>query len=172
MLAAGKQDFSFFDKRVWAAGKKYGTYGSTYCKHTACFLDGVAQTKEYVTMECERLQRLVKSWYAQVQEESMAPARMVSFMERHIAECAFCLADPLVRQDIAKITAIILPPPKIRKPTAEEDDALAAGPEEASDTSTGEDLPGDDAATEDEEADDDVETLEDELEDDDLEDDE
>ena len=124
-------------------------------------------------MECERLQRLVKSWYAQVQEESMAPARMASFMEKHIAECAFCLADPLVRQDIIKITAIILPPTKIRKPSAEEDDDLAAGPEEASDTSADDDLPGDDeAGTEDEETDDDAETLEDELEDDDLEDDE
>lgn len=125
-------------------------------------------------MECERLQRLVKSWYAQVQEESMAPARMASFMEKHIAECAFCLADPLVRQDIIKITAIILPPTKIRKPSAEEDDDLAAGPEEGSDASTDDDLPGDDeAGAEDEETDDDAEALEDgELEEDDLEDDE
>ena len=124
-------------------------------------------------MECERLQRLVKSWYAQVQEESMAPARMASFMEKHIAECAFCLADPLVRQDIDKITAIILPPTKIRKPSAE-DDAIPAGPEEESDTAADDDLPGDDdTATEDEETDDDTEVLEDdELEDDDLEDDE
>lgn len=123
-------------------------------------------------MECERLQRLVKSWYAQVQEESMAPARMASFMEKHIAECAFCLADPLVRQDITKITAIILPPSKVRKPSGEEEDELVAGPEEESDTSADDDLPGDDeAGTEDEETDDEAEALEDELEDDDLEDD-
>jgi len=124
-------------------------------------------------MECERLQRLVKSWYAQVQEESMAPARMASFMEKHIAECAFCLADPLVRQDIIKITAIILPPSKIRKPSAEDEDALVAGPEEETDTSADDDLPGDDdAGTEEEETEDDAETLEDEeLGDDDLEDD-
>lgn len=124
-------------------------------------------------MECERLQRLVKSWYVQVQEESMAPARMVSFMEKHIAECAFCLADPLVRQDIDKITAIILPPTKLRKPSVE-DDALAAEADEESDTSADEDLPGDDdAGAEEEETDDDAEALEDdELEEDDLEDDE
>ncbi|MDG4475367.1 hypothetical protein [Thiovibrio frasassiensis] len=122
-------------------------------------------------MECERLQRLVKSWYAQVQEESMAPARMASFMEKHIAECAFCLADPLVRQDIDKITAIILPPTKIRKPTGEEEDELAAVPEEDGDTSADDDLAEDDPATEDEETDD--EALEDEeLEEEDLEDDE
>jgi hypothetical protein len=122
-------------------------------------------------MECERLQRLVKSWYAQVQEESMAPARMASFMEKHIAECAFCLADPLVRQDIDKITAIILPPSKVRKPSAEDEEDLAAGTDEESDTSTDDDLPGDDdAGSEEEETED--EALEDEeLEEDDLEDD-
>ncbi|MFA6498644.1 MAG: hypothetical protein WC256_00545 [Desulfurivibrionaceae bacterium] len=122
-------------------------------------------------MECKRLQGLVKSWYAQVQEESMAPARMVSFMEKHIAECAYCLADPLVRQDIVKITAIILPPTKIRKPSAEEDDELLAGTEEESGASADDDLSGDDeeAGAEDDE----TEALEDdELEDDDLEDDE
>jgi len=123
-------------------------------------------------MECERLQRLVKSWYAQVQEESMAPARMASFMEKHIAECAFCLADPLVRQDIAKITAIILPPSKVRKPSAEEEGELVAGPEEESDISADDNLPGDDeAGAEDEETDDEAEALEDELEDDDEDDD-
>ncbi len=123
-------------------------------------------------MECERLQRLVKSWYAQVQEESMAPARMVSFMEKHIAECAFCLADPLVRQDIEKITAIILPPSKIRKPSAEDDD-LVAGVDEESGISADDDLTADDdAGAEDEETDDEAEALEDEeLEEDELEED-
>ncbi|HCC54098.1 MAG TPA: hypothetical protein DEQ20_04110 [Desulfobulbaceae bacterium] len=117
-------------------------------------------------MECERLQRLVKSWYAQVQEESMAPARMVSFMEKHIAECVFCLADPLVRQDIDKITAIILPPSKIRKP-AEEDD-LAAEPDEEGSAAFADDglPPEDETITEDE----DNVALEEELEDDLLED--
>ena len=122
-------------------------------------------------MECERLQRLVKSWYAQVQEESMAPARMVSFMEKHIAECAFCLADPLVRQDIEKITAIILPPSKIRKPSPGEEDDLASEPGEEAGISEDDDLPAvDDAGSEEEEAEDDAETLDD-LEEDDLEDD-
>jgi hypothetical protein len=116
-------------------------------------------------MECERLQRLVKSWYAQVQEESMAPARMVSFMEKHIAECVFCLADPLVRQDIDKITAIILPPSKIRKP-AEEDD-LATEPDEEGSAFADDGLPPEDETiTEDE----DNVALEEELEDDLLED--
>ena len=123
-------------------------------------------------MECERLQRLVKSWYAQVQEESMAPARMVSFMEKHIAECAFCLADPLVRQDIDKITAIILPPTKVRKPAAEEDDDLPAGADDESDTSADDDVSDDDdTETEDDESDDETEVLDDEDIEDDLEDD-
>ena len=121
-------------------------------------------------MECERLQRLVKSWYAQVQEESMAPARMVSFMEKHIAECAFCLADPLVRQDIEKITAIILPPSKIRKPSPGEED-LVAEPEGEAGLPEDDDLSqDDDAGTEEDEAEDEADTLGD-LEDADLDDD-
>lgn len=73
-------------------------------------------------MECERLQRLVKSWYAQVQDEAMAPARMVLFMQTHIGECHTCLADPLVRQEIDKITEIILPPSKARPATKDKDE--------------------------------------------------
>jgi len=112
-------------------------------------------------MECERLQRLVKSWYAQVQEESMAPARMVAFMNTHIGECVVCLADPVVRQEIEKITAIILPPSKVRKPTSGEEELEY---EEEADTSTEED-------TEEEETDDDENEEEDE-ESEDVDDDE
>ena len=67
-------------------------------------------------MECERLQRLVKQWYLQVQDEAMAPARMVAFMEQHIGECYECLADPLVRDEVKKISEMILPAAKVRKP--------------------------------------------------------
>lgn len=84
-------------------------------------------------MECERLQRLVKNWYAQVQDEAMAPARMVLFLENHIADCQTCLADPLIRQEVEKITAIILPPSKVRKATSaleEDEETLHPGPEE------------------------------------------
>jgi hypothetical protein len=42
MLSPGKQHFSFFKKSVWAAWKKYGTYGSTYGKHGACLVFDVA----------------------------------------------------------------------------------------------------------------------------------
>jgi len=95
-------------------------------------------------MECERLQRLVKSWYMQVQDESMAPARMVSFMEKHLGECAVCLADPLVSREIGKITAIILPPTKIRKPSDddEEEDAAAGPEEETEGARVDDDMPG------------------------------
>ena len=123
-------------------------------------------------MECKRLQGLVKSWYAQVQEETMAPARMVSFMEKHIAECAFCLADPLVRQDVVKITAILLPPTKVRKPSADEEGALVEEPEGEGHTLAVEEIPEDDVAgIEEEETDDETEALEDEELEEDEEDD-
>ena len=67
-------------------------------------------------MECERLNRLIRSWYEQLLDESMAPARMVEFMEKHINECEICLTDPDVRFEVKKITTIVLPENKIIKP--------------------------------------------------------
>ena len=67
-------------------------------------------------MKCERLISLVKNWYLQVQEEAMAPARMVDFMEKHISQCAECLDDPDVKQEAEKIREIVLPPSKVPKP--------------------------------------------------------
>ncbi len=45
----------------------------------------------------------------------MAPARMVSFMEKHIDECHICQEDPDIHDELAKITEIILPESKIPK---------------------------------------------------------
>ncbi len=73
-------------------------------------------------MECERLNRLVRSWYVQVQEEALAPARMVEFMEKHLLGCATCLADPDVRSEVKKITDIVLPPAKQIKQIKEDDE--------------------------------------------------
>ena len=67
-------------------------------------------------MKCERLISLVKNWYLKVQEEAMAPARMVAFMEKHISQCEECLADPDVKQEAIKIREIVLPPSKVPKP--------------------------------------------------------
>ncbi len=67
-------------------------------------------------MECERLNRLVRTWYVQVQDESLAPARMVEFMEMHLEGCDDCLADPDVRNEVNKITELVLPPSKMTKP--------------------------------------------------------
>ena len=67
-------------------------------------------------MKCDRLISLVKNWYMKVQEEAMAPARMVAFMEKHISQCEVCLADPDVKQEAEKIREIVLPPSKVPKP--------------------------------------------------------
>ena len=67
-------------------------------------------------MQCDRLISLVKNWYMKVQEEAMAPARMVDFMEKHISQCEDCLADPDVKQEADKIREIVLPPSKVPKP--------------------------------------------------------
>ena len=66
-------------------------------------------------MECERLNRLVRSWYIQVQDEALAPGRMVEFMETHLMDCDVCLTDPDVQHEVKKITEIVLPPSKMTK---------------------------------------------------------
>lgn len=88
-------------------------------------------------MECERLNRLVRSWYLQVQDESLAPARMVEFMEKHIMDCDVCLTDPDVRFEVKKITAIVLPPSKMTKqPKQEENESEAVAPPESNSDDT------------------------------------
>jgi len=66
-------------------------------------------------MQCERLIKMIKSWYLSVREETMAPARMVSFMEQHATTCEVCLQDPNLKEEIAKITELVLPESKIPK---------------------------------------------------------
>ncbi len=73
-------------------------------------------------MKCDRLLNQIKNWYVQVQEETMAPARMVAFMEQHIGRCEVCLADSDVREEVAKIRDIVLPPSKVPKTRPEDQD--------------------------------------------------
>lgn len=58
---------------------------------------------------------MIKSWYIHVREETMAPARMISFMEQHISSCEVCRQDPDLKEEVTKITVIILPESKIPK---------------------------------------------------------
>ena len=66
-------------------------------------------------MQCERLLNLSKSWYLNVKDETMAPARMIQFIKNHVATCDVCQEDPDIQEEIEKITEIILPESKIPK---------------------------------------------------------
>ena len=66
-------------------------------------------------MQCKRLLKQTKSWYIHVSNETMAPARMVSFIKKHAAECEICRQDPDLEEEIEKITEMILPESKIPK---------------------------------------------------------
>ena len=66
-------------------------------------------------MQCERLIKMIKSWYLHVREETMAPARMVSFIEDHALDCEICRKDPDLKEEISRITELILPESKIPK---------------------------------------------------------
>ncbi len=103
-------------------------------------------------MQCERLIKLAKSWYLNVRDETMAPARMISFIEQHVDLCEVCQADPDIQDEIAKITEIILPEAKIPKAMRlsseldedddldEEDDSLREDTEEEEDLDEIDDL--------------------------------
>lgn len=66
-------------------------------------------------MQCQRLLKQTKAWYVHVTNETMAPARMISFIKDHAAECDICLEDPDLEEEIEKITEMILPESKIPK---------------------------------------------------------
>ena len=66
-------------------------------------------------MQCQRLLKQTKAWYIHVSNETMAPARMISFIKEHAADCDICLEDPDLEEEIEKITEMILPESKIPK---------------------------------------------------------
>ena len=82
-------------------------------------------------MQCDRLIKQIKSWYIHVKDETMAPARMVSFIEQHIESCDTCLADPDLKEEVAKITKLVLPESKIPKAVRQQNSKLKAEDEEA-----------------------------------------
>jgi hypothetical protein len=114
-------------------------------------------------MQCERLIKLAKTWYLNVRDETMAPARMVSFIEQHVANCSVCQEDPDIHDEVAKITQIILPESKIPKAfhssqdDADLDDDLDMDDSENLDEDDSGDL--DDEDLDDEDLDDDPEIL-------------
>lgn len=108
-------------------------------------------------MDCGRLEKLIKTWYVQVQDEALAPSRMLDFMEKHLASCEVCLADADVRHEVKRISEIVLPPAKMRKDiTADEEELAAAEPDDAggADRLEGVDAPPDEFGDEETEFDD------------------
>jgi len=71
-------------------------------------------------MECEQLIRLAKDWYLRVQQETMAPARMMEFVDRHIRNCPTCQAEKGLSEEIEKVRAFVLPESKIPKAVREQ----------------------------------------------------
>ena len=63
----------------------------------------------------------MKDWYLHVQEESMAPARMMQYADKHILNCETCQQDPELAEEIEKIRDFVLPESKIPKSKREEE---------------------------------------------------
>jgi hypothetical protein len=64
-------------------------------------------------MQCNQLVRLAKDWYTHVKQETMAPARMMQFIDQHIKECSTCQGDPDLPQEVEKIREHVLPESKL-----------------------------------------------------------
>jgi hypothetical protein len=82
-------------------------------------------------MQCTQLIRLIKDWYLHVKEETMAPARMMQFTDKHIKHCQVCLQDPGLTEEVERIREFVLPESKI--PKSEREDADEATPEISTD---------------------------------------
>jgi hypothetical protein len=91
---------------------------------------------------------MIKTWYLHVREETMAPARMVAFMEEHAENCEVCRQDPDLKDEIAKITELVLPESKIPKAVRLKSD------DDIDDADIDVDAKDDDEVVEDEETDD------------------
>ena len=64
-------------------------------------------------MQCNQLVRLTKEWYTHVKQETMAPARMMQFIDQHLKDCAMCQEDPDLSQEVEKIREHVLPESKL-----------------------------------------------------------
>ena len=75
------------------------------------------------SMECEQLIRLIKDWYLHVKQETMAPARMMQFVDQHVKGCPACKHDLLLPDEVEKIREFVLPESKIPKAARALDDS-------------------------------------------------
>ncbi|MCI5133252.1 MAG: hypothetical protein D3904_17500, partial [Candidatus Electrothrix sp. EH2] len=64
-------------------------------------------------MQCKQLVRLAKDWYTHVKQETMAPARMMQFIDQHIKDCEICQQDPDLSREVEKIREHVLPESKL-----------------------------------------------------------
>ncbi len=72
-----------------------------------------------ISMECNQLIRLAKDWYTRVEQETMAPARMMEFMDSHVKQCSVCQSETGLEVEIEKIRKFVLPDSKIPKAVRE-----------------------------------------------------
>ena len=113
-------------------------------------------------MDCQQLIRLIKDWYLRVKQETMAPARMMQFVDQHVKTCPICKNDLIQPEETEKIREYVLPESKVPKAIRSPEDSFT--PEISPDDE-------EEFEEEDEFADDSDEDALDEEEEDDLDDD-
>ncbi len=97
-------------------------------------------------MQCTQLVRLTKEWYTHVNQETMAPARMMQFIDHHIKDCTICQEDPVLSQEVEKIREHILPESKLPRSFRAPNKALTPEISPSFDDDEGDDSEGDSTA--------------------------
>ena len=75
-------------------------------------------------MDCQQLIRLIKDWYLRVKQETMAPARMMQFVDQHVKTCPICKNDLILPEEIEKIREYVLPESKVPKAIRSPEDSF------------------------------------------------
>ena len=100
-------------------------------------------------MQCNQLIRLTKEWFLHVKDETMAPARMMQFIDDHIKECKVCREDLDLHQEIEKIREFVLPKSKIPKAFRAQNKTATPEISPVEETEAETDQPSEDMPTED-----------------------
>jgi hypothetical protein len=87
-------------------------------------------------MQCKQLLRLIKEWHNHVSRDTMAPARMMQFIDNHVKQCDCCTDDKGLAQEIEVIRERIMPKEDLVKISRSAGDLFTPDIFEESDTSS------------------------------------
>ncbi len=89
----------------------------------------------FLSMQCNQLFRLIKEWHNHVSRDTMAPARMMQFIDNHVKQCDICSEDKGLAQEIEVVKEHVMPREDLAKVSRSVQDLFTPDIFEESDTS-------------------------------------